>query len=203
MYQSFITGLFGLFFGVNMLGACAELLVYAAEKYKQTGGTTTKPFLMHDENNLWTIAHFASWILFFFAMGPVLDHYSVFYTCSERKVPDYMHAIVVIEVLAFLAFGKVQLWGLLKRMELLYDGGKLDMVLGGYVKFLEYVGYGLGYLPGKATGYILNDPITDAESIIYYMDLWMISLSLVAKTCLAWLLLAPALAVKSYTREFI
>ena len=115
-----ITGLFGLFFGVNMLGACAELLVYAAEQCKRKGGQTTE-FLIHDQNNLWLIAHFASWILFFFAVGPVLNYYTVFNACSERKVPDYMHAIVVIEMLAFVAFGVVQLWGLWKRMWLLYD----------------------------------------------------------------------------------
>ena len=202
-----ITGLFGLFFGVNMLGACAELLVYAAEQHKQKKDVKEiEPFLMHNQTNLWTIAHIASWILFFFAMGPLLDHYTMFYVCSERKVPDYMHAIVVVEMLAFLAFGKVQLWGLLRRMELLHDGGKLNVVLEGYAWFLEFLGRGfyyMAYWPAKAFGHTFTEPLDNAVSIIYYMDLWMISLSLVAKTSLAWLLLAPALAVNSYDRRYI
>ena len=166
-----ITGLFGLFFGMNMLGACAELLVYAAEQCKRKGGGTTEFLHLHDQNNLWTIAHLASWILFLFATGPVLDHYSKFHACSERKLPDYMHAVVIIEMLAFIAFGVVQLWGLCVRTRLLY---------------------------GMQAGAFQHP-----EDVVLHMDRGMIGLSLVAKTCLAWLLRGPALAVQAYDRQWI
>ena len=183
-----ITGLFGLFFGMNMLGACAELLVFAAEKFKdvnQPRKDVAFPPLL-DQNNLWVVAHVSSWILFLISMGAVLAQYHNLRYCSERTTPDYVIATVVIEMLAFLSFGFVQKWGLLKRMKLLYDNANLSWPFEWYLGFFQ-IWYNI-FTPSSA-------PDTRVEAV-YFMDLWMILLSLLAKTFLAWLLMAPALAAK-------
>ena len=175
-----ITGLFGLFFGMNMMGACAELFVYAAEKhYESTHKSQSIEFL-----NLWLTAHWTGWVLFCFGVGPVLDQYHRFRQCSERKTPDYMAALVVLEMLAFISFGAVQYWGLLARTKIL-RGQSLGVLSEAYL-FVFRAAYSLFAEGGvKMT----------REDVVHCTDVWMIGLSLFAKTFLAWLLLAPALAV--------
>jgi hypothetical protein len=180
-----ITGLFGLFFGMNMMGACAELFVYAAEKFKTNESRySSVEFLGLNPTNLWLTAHWTGWILFCFGVGPVLDQYHRFRQCSERKTPDYMVALVVLEMLAFISFGAVQYWGLLARTKIL-RGQSLGVLSEAYL-FVFRAAYSLFAEGGvKMT----------REDVVHCTDVWMIGLSLFAKTFLAWLLLAPALAV--------
>lgn len=192
-----ITGLFGLFFGMNMMGLCAELLMYIAEQIDDKAKRSTSRFYP-DEYSLWLVPHTAAWILFVFGISPVLEQYASFRNCSERKAPGYLDAVAVLEVGAFISFGLVQTWGLLRRMKLLY-GKELNPVFEAFLSCFDVPGK-LCFPESPAWTLEYQDP---AHNIRFYMDWWTILLSLFAKTTLAWLLLGPALAAHYDNRKWV
>ena len=137
-----ITGFFGLFFAVNMLGACAELLMFVAEKLNDAG-IVMQPFFGNTQNNLWYTPHIASWMLFILCMAPILKQYSIFYTCSEQKPPNYVVTVLVLETMAFFSFGFVQLWGLMRRMNILTTDSYFGWITWGF----DYLGRLVPSLP--------------------------------------------------------
>lgn len=143
-----LTSFFALFFGMNIMGVCAELLCYCAEH---------APHIHHVGAHTWLWPHFAGWVLFLFAWVPCIISFVKVHQCSNRHAPWFVVLMVVLESLCFFAFGFVQMWTLFAR----------------------------------------SGTLTSAERarVLYYFDAWTIGLSLVAKTLLAWLLLAPMLAV--------
>jgi hypothetical protein len=162
-----LTSLFGLFFGMNFFGVCAELLCCSAEALAGRPSGTSDYIGPYT----WVWAHLAGWVLFLFAWIPCLVSFSSVHTCSDRNAPWFIVGVTVMESLCFWAFGLVQVWCLWMRSQcMLVDGG------GG----------------GGAWG-SLEGPVRSRVLFVY--DAWTIGLSLVAKTFLAWMLLAPRLAV--------
>jgi hypothetical protein len=112
-----ITSIFGLFFGVNMFGACAELLAYAAETIPDELNENVNFLSFFNKKNLWYIPTIAAWVIFGFAIGPVLAQYRNTFVCSERKPPEYIMAAIVLQAVSFFAYGVVHLVGMILRSQ--------------------------------------------------------------------------------------
>ena len=110
LYQ--LMGLFGLFFGMNLFGACAELFCYIAEQ----GGMGKVRVLGFDESSLWLIPHLAGWVLFLIAYVPLFVKFCITAHCSVPELPWFLTFAVIVELFFFLLFGAVQFIGLSWRM---------------------------------------------------------------------------------------
>ena len=132
-----LVGFFGLFFGMNMLGVCAEFISYLAPS-----------------KLWWMIPHFSGWVLYLLAYVPVIEQYERGRRCSVA-VPDFLTAAIYLELVFFSMFGLAQTALLWWRM------------------------------------------VEPLANVSYYTDLTSITLSIVAKTFLAWVLLGPVLSVKA------
>ena len=135
-----LIGLFGLFMGMNILGACAEILSWIEVK-------------MGQPKYWWLLPHTAAWILYLLAYVPVIVQYENGRNCSVA-VPDFLTAAIYLELLFFTLFGVAQ------------------------TSFLWWRS---------------RDPRADVS---YWIDLTSITLSIVAKTFLAWILIGPVLSSK-------
>ncbi len=233
-----ITGVVGLFFGMNMLGACAELLMCFAEAASKADRSKSVIVAGHGSAcwnfyplDAWILPHSAAWVLFESSWGLVFAQYVVMYHCSERDPPAYMLCCIVLESAAFAAFGIVQHWALRKRRALLMN--ELHTVYYELFDWVTWILFGyfiadgliclwdtaaavLGprlcshpwrwpflcslyvvlWVPLGAFVYVckrMRDHCATKGDVLWYMDAWMIGLSLLAKTTLAWLLLGPTL----------
>jgi hypothetical protein len=206
-----LTGVVGLFFGVGLLFACAELLVCLAEgaphaERDRSAAVVVSAGLEWGLYPLdsWILPHSAAWILFECSWGLVFAQYWIMYRYSERKPPDIVMGCIVLESAAFVGFGLVQHWALSRRRSLLNGPATV------YYKLFDLVTW-------IAFGYFLVDGLVWAcdpapacvrpvvrvcrdmrdcgakRDVLWYMDAWMIGLGLVARTTLAWLLLGPRL----------
>jgi hypothetical protein len=116
---------------------------------------------------IWTI-HFAGWVLFLMAMVPIWAQFHQVLTCSENGgTPDYVYALIVIESALFFIFGFVQTVSILEKLQ--------------FVSRLRNICNCL--------------PIQIPVHLLFKYDCVHATLSLIAKTILAWLLLGPALSV--------
>lgn len=98
-----------IFFGMNSLGACAEVLSHYA-------GHVAREHLPLYAWLCWA-AHICGWVLFIFAMTPIWAQFHEVMRCSENSgVPDYAYAMVVVESLLFFSFGALQVAGLVEKM---------------------------------------------------------------------------------------
>jgi hypothetical protein len=138
-----LVALFGLFFGMNILGACAEILSWAAAENERS--------MLH---SWWVLPHAAGWVLYLLAYVPIIVQYEKSRECSVA-VPDFLTAAIYLELFFFTLFGAAQTWLLWWRA---------------------------------------SEPKAD---VAYWTDLTSITLSLVAKTFLAWVLVGPVLSVKN------
>ena len=149
-----VTCLAGLFFGMNIMGACTELIL---ELCIQLGRDESN--IIRQNKWLWVlIPHAAAWVLFLFAIIPVLTQYSITQTCSNTGVPTHVHLAIVLQAGLFCVFGIIQTASVKYRLENISD-----------TALIQYA--------------------------IDKMDMANIALSFIAKTILAWTLLAPALSV--------
>jgi Heliorhodopsin len=138
-----LVALFGLFFGMNLLGACAEVLSWAAAEYD-----------LPQLRLWWVLPHAAGWVLYLLAYAPIIVQYERGRECSVA-VPAYLTAAIYLELLFFTLFGAAQTWLLVWRT-----------------------------LQPKA-------------DVAYWTDFTSITLSVVAKTFLAWVLIGPVLSAKN------
>jgi len=92
-----VTSFVGLFFGMNILGACAEIMSRLQDSL------------------YWMLPHFAAWILFLFAYVPVLVSYEQARKCSVA-VPWFLTMAIYVEFFFFLCFGVLQSAILFLRM---------------------------------------------------------------------------------------
>ncbi len=96
-----ITGLAFLFFGMNILGMCAEAMSHYAGHIDRDQLTTY--------TTICKAAHFAGWAMFFAAMVPIWTQFNRVIACSENNgTPTYAYAAIVIESILFIGFGVVQ-----------------------------------------------------------------------------------------------
>jgi hypothetical protein len=137
-----LVALFGLFFGMNLLGACAEVLSWASAEYDL-------PRL----RLWWVLPHAAAWVLYLLAYVPIIVQYERGRECSVA-VPGYLTAAIYLELLFFTLFGAAQTWLLCWRT------------------------------------------VQPKADVAYWTDLTSITLSVVAKTFLAWVLVGPVLSAK-------
>jgi hypothetical protein len=107
-----VTGvtLFVLFFGMNILGAVAELMMYIAE-------TAKEPPAYHCY--CWLLPHLSAWVLFLFALLPiVVQFYKVQRCCQNSQgdgAPWFVTAAICAESALFVLFGALQLYVLCGR----------------------------------------------------------------------------------------
>jgi hypothetical protein len=164
-----ITSLGGLFFGMNILGMCAEVMAHYAGRIERDS--------LFSYMEVCKAIHVSGWVLFLFAMCPIWRQFHQVLQCSENKgTPATAYAAVILESLLFFLFGFLQIASLVDKFQYVYKTmGKEDE---------------------NPTG---NQDIhtivkIDAEDLFKY-DCIHALLSLTAKTLLAWLLLGPALSV--------
>ena len=158
-----LTSFFALFFGMNLLGFCAEIMCYILE-HQYNSNNMGAGSEEQQSIYVWVWPHMGAWILFFFAWIPCVKTFWRVHDCSDRHAPWFVMLMVILQSICFFLFGFVQLWCLWARSSLAGVNG------GGAVKL-------------------------ERQRILYIFDAWSIGLSLFAKTLLAWLLLAPMLAV--------
>jgi hypothetical protein len=146
-----ITSLAGLFFGMNIFGACTETILDLCTSQK-IPFSKTKYYV--------ALPHCAGWVLFLFAVVPVLNQYIVIQQCSNTGVPAHVHLAIALQVGLFGVFGLIQACSIIYRVYNLTDDNKI-------------------------------------QNAIHKTDLANIMMSLVAKTTLAWTLIAPGLTVRN------
>lgn len=112
----FVTGvtLFVLFFGMNILGAVAELMMYISE----TVPTADLPA------SCWLLPHLSAWVLFLFAWLPIVVQFYKIQRCCQNSqghdgAPWFVTAAVCVESVLFILFGALQLYVLNGRTEAL------------------------------------------------------------------------------------
>ena len=98
-----LIALFGLYFGMNLFGACAELLCCAHEE------TANPPAWLRKS---WYVPHFAGWVVFLLAYVPLLVKYATTCQCSTPEPPWFMTLAVAVETVCFCLFGYIQ-WSFL------------------------------------------------------------------------------------------
>jgi hypothetical protein len=137
-----LVSFFGLFFGMNMLGACAEIISWM----------TAVLFKNQSMIYGWLLPHLSAWVLFFFTYIPILITFEQTRSCCSVGAPSFVSAAIYVEFALFTIFGLTQTFLLIWRT---------------------------------------NNPSAD---VAYWNDFTSITLSLVAKTFLAWILVAPVLS---------
>jgi len=160
-----VISLGGLFFGMNIVGMCAEILSH------YTG------YITSSRGHLWLcsmfswLLHFTGWILFLLAMIPVWAQFHQVLACSENGgTPQYVYAVIVLESVLFFFFGILQIAALREKLAHVW---KVRDNASSFVNLLSPI------------------PV----SVLFKYDCVHALLSLVAKTILTWLLLGPALTV--------
>lgn len=137
-----LVSFFGLFFGMNMLGACAEIISWM----------TAVLFKNQSMIYGWLLPHISAWILFFFTYVPILITFEQTRSCCSVGAPSFVSAAIYVEFALFTIFGLTQTVLLVWRT---------------------------------------SNPNAD---VAYWNDFSSITLSLLAKTFLAWILVAPVLS---------
>lgn len=132
---------FGLFFGMNVLGACAEIISWMTAILFQNRSMTFG----------WLLPHISAWFLFLFAYIPILTTYEKTRGCSAGS-PDFVTAAIYVEFVFFCIFGLSQTYLLTWRS------------------------------------------IDPTANVSFWIDFTSITLSIIAKTFLAWVLIGPVLS---------
>ena len=120
-----ITSLAGLFFGMNILGACTEMIFDLCAS-SNTPMSKTKYYV--------ALPHCAGWVLFLFAVVPILYQYILIQQCSNTGVPAHVHLAIALQVGLFGVFGLVQAFSITYRVynichsdEIRYAKDKTDL----------------------------------------------------------------------------
>jgi hypothetical protein len=180
-----ITCLAALFFGMNILGLCAEVMAHYA------GHIEKGSFFVYME--ICKLIHLAGWVLFFFALCPIWIQFNQVLKCSENGgTPAYAYAAIVVESFLFFLFGFLQMNSLIEKFQFV-----LKHKLGNEDTLYGYVFNHMYGTPARNGPPSVNEDKTvhiEADTLFKY-DCMHATLSLVAKTMLAWILLGPALSV--------
>ncbi len=117
----------------------------------------------------WALPHTAAWVTCIAAYEPVIDAFIE----NQDKAPGFVRWMVYLELLLFMSFGVVQLYGLARK------------------SMLEAV---VVYIECHTHGHLVEG--TDAaalDGIDRTCEYAYTTLSLVAKTLLAWIVMSPLL----------
>lgn len=132
---------FFLFFAMNILGACAEIISWM----------TAVLFQNRSMRYGWLIPHISAWFIYIFTYTIVIFSYEKVRDCSAG-VPDFVTAAIYVEFFFFCLFGITQ------------------------------------------TALLFWRTSNPSANVTYWMDFMSITLSILAKTFLAWILISPVLS---------
>jgi hypothetical protein len=121
----------------------------------------------------WALPHAAAWVTCLAAYAPAIDAFIE----NQDKAPDFVRWMVYLELLLFMSFGAVQLYGLARKS-----------LLESVVVYVECHSHGHLVEGADAAG---------LDSIDRTCEYAYTTLSLVAKTLLAWIVLSPMLAARA------
>ena len=119
-----ITSLAGLFFGMNMFGVCTELLLELCIALHRAAGENA--YLLTNIKYWLAIPQMAAWIVFLFAICPVVIQYDLIQRCSNTGVPAHVHFAIVLQVILFSFFGIAQSLSVICRIMHIADDGKIQ-----------------------------------------------------------------------------
>jgi hypothetical protein len=122
-----VTSLAGLFFGMNILGACTELMLELSIALHRAAGENA--YLLHNIAYWIMIPQIAAWILFLFAVCPVIIQYATIQSCSNTGVPAHVHAAIVLQVVLFSFFGLAQTLSVVCRVIHIADDCRIQCVV--------------------------------------------------------------------------
>jgi hypothetical protein len=126
----------------------------------------------------WVLPHAVAWVTCAAAYAPALFTF----IDNQDKAPDFVKWLVYLELILFMSFGLVQLYGLVAKSLTSRFGAECDSRQDLERKF---------YLMPKIDKYMAAiDRIDDTCEFAY------IALSLVAKTLLGWIILSPVVFAK-------
>ena len=129
----------------------------------------------------WVLPHAAGWLTFVAAYAPVLDAFLINAAHADRTPPQFVTVIVFLQGALFGCFGVVQTVALTRRaLAFATADADTSFTYGNY--------YSQNYTPGPRSDAAITAEI-DAQSECAY-----ITLSLTAKTLLAWIVLSPIIA---------
>jgi hypothetical protein len=114
--------IFALFFGMNIFGAVAEIMMHMAEN---AGGKNHEMYIF-DLRTMWIIPHVSGWVLFFFAWTPIIIKFTKTSMCVDPAVPSFITAAVAMESFFYFSFGILQLAILIMRTLILYRPNAKD-----------------------------------------------------------------------------
>jgi hypothetical protein len=189
-----LCGIFTLIFTTNMLGLIAEVFCCCAESLcsssllyaKKIDSIMPIPFVW-----LWTLPHFLGWITCIIGYAPLLDSYLHSTQCSDRGPPGFVNVIVFLEFVLFSSFGFVQFYSLYYRTERLLNPENSSAASRNILRqSVSYIQVPYSTDPQDVN---LSMPAAQLVSISEQADYAYIMLSFVAKTLLAWLILAPVI----------
>jgi hypothetical protein len=133
---------------------------------------------------LWVLPHVAGWATCLAAYAPAIDVFLQSRDRSDRQPPSFVTALIFAELVMFSCFGAVQTYGLIAKT-LLCRGSNYQMIdMSGIDISMEYDRTPLKNQKSKM------DQVRDVDATCEYA---YIILSLVAKTMLCWIVLAPLL----------
>lgn len=118
----------------------------------------------------WVFPHTAAWVTCLAAYAPAIDAFIE----NQDKAPDFVRWMVYLELLLFMSFGAVQLYGLARKS-----------MMESVIVYVECHTHGHFVEGADAAG---------LDSIDKTCEYAYTTLSFVAKTLLAWIVLSPILA---------
>jgi hypothetical protein len=145
----------------QMLGLVAELLAWLTE-------------IVYEKNQQfcrwwWALPHAAGWVTAAAAYAPAL----LSFLDNQERAPDFVKYLVYLELVLFMSFGLVQLYGL-SRKALAMRYHTFDTAFSRVFPVLQYPAL--------------------IDSVDRTCDYAYTALSLIAKTLLGWIVLSPILA---------
>ena len=144
-----LIGLFGLFFGMNLFGACAELLCCAHEV---AGGAWWL-------RRAWYVPHLAGWVVFLLAYMPLLAKYIVTCQCSTPEPPWFLTLAVAVETLCFFLFGFAQWAFLAERTSAGAKHNKDDILLR-----MDFCNIALSFFAKTSLAWLLMGPAASMKN---------------------------------------
>ena len=180
-----ITSLGALFFGMNILGMCAEAMAHYAGHIERDS--------LYTYSKICKSIHIAGWVLFLFAMCPIWMQFGQALKCSEnRGTPDYAYAAIVVESILFFAFGILQAASMFEKFQYVIKQ-RTNRVISLYQFFIY------DDKSENKTSDGTQNAMPIEPDVLFKYDCLHAILSLTAKTMLTWLLLGPALSVDPNT----
>ena len=161
-----ITSFFALFFGMNLFGVCAEVMMYLAERGE--GGYRSSFVWGWSTAELWLLPHLAGWVLFLFTLIPILYNFHTISACSDDGAgyPWFVITAVYGEVVFFLCFGFIQAYGLYKRTQNIQIFNNSNEVREGIIYLTDALNITASFVAKTSLCWLLLGPSLSAKKIL-------------------------------------